>query len=125
MATVYLRKGRSSFYVRVFIPADLQAQLARREISRSLSTSDPSLADCRSKVADAKAAILFHTVRRNPHMTLAQIRSLVSRYICERLDEWEEAMYSGDELRDAGEWQDCLSGIAQSTVDDCFKALRS
>jgi integrase len=126
MATVHIRKGRSVFYVRVHVPTDLQVQLGREEISRSLRTSDPSLADCRSKVADAKAAILFHTVRRHPRMTPAQIRALVSRYIGERLDEWEEALAASDlDETVNGQWQDAVSAFAQSTVDECTAALRA
>ena len=61
-------------------------------------------------------------------MTTAQLRTFDSRYIEERLDEWEEATYSDggiEALRNGGEWQDSLSGFSQSTVDDCVEALRS
>ena len=61
-------------------------------------------------------------------MTTAQLRTFVSRYIEERLDEQEEATYSDggmEILRNSGEWQDSLSGFAQSAVEDCVAALRS
>jgi hypothetical protein len=49
-------------------------------------------------------------------MTPAQVRSLVSRYISERLDEWEELLVSSgldDEVN--GQWQGCLSACALTT----------
>ncbi len=58
-------------------------------------------------------------------MTAAQLRALVSQYIGERVDEWEEATYSFrgmEAVKDGGEWQDCLSGFPQSTADDCVEA---
>jgi len=93
MGMVYLRKDRrSSFYVRIHIPADLQVPIGREQISRSLGTSDKAVSQCRAKVADAKATIFFHTIRRNPSMSQEQIRRLVAQFIEEELDEWERSI---------------------------------
>lgn len=56
-------------------------------------------------------------------MTPAQVRSLVSRYISERLDEWEKFLASrglDDEVN--GQWQGCLSAVALSTGDESTAA---
>jgi integrase len=61
-------------------------------------------------------------------MTATQIRTLVSRYIGERLDEWEAALSSGekcvsDSLKKSRDWQDCLARFSESSADDGAKTL--
>ena len=61
-------------------------------------------------------------------MTVTQIRTLVSRYIGERLDEWEAALSSGekcasDSLKKSRDWQDCLARFSESSADDGAKTL--
>ena len=59
-------------------------------------------------------------------MTPAQVRSLVSRYISERLDEWEELLASSgldDEVN--GQWQDCLSALTFNAGDESSAARGS
>ncbi|GMV51977.1 MAG: hypothetical protein AMXMBFR67_35200 [Nitrospira sp.] len=126
MATVFTRHNRQSLYVRIFVPAELKPLLGRSEIWKSLDTSDQAIGELRSKIVAGKASALFLRIAQHGHcMTLAQIRGLVSRYIGERLDEWEEAIATSDlNTKVNGEWQDALSGFAQSTVEDCSKALR-
>ena len=59
-------------------------------------------------------------------MTPGQLRSLVSRYIGERLDEWEKSIASiGLDEKVNGQWQACLSVFAQNAVNECTAALRS
>jgi hypothetical protein len=59
-------------------------------------------------------------------MTPAQVRSLVSRYISERLDEWEKLFLASIGLDDEvnGQWQDRLSALAFSTRDEGSAACR-
>lgn len=130
MATSRSRKGRSSLYVRVFVPRNLRTLIGRSEIVKSLDTSNTTIGKLRAGLVTGKAARLFLFIQQRGHtMTTAQLRALISRYIGERLDEWEAATYSEDaieaERRNAGDWQDCLSLFSQSTVDDCVEALRS
>lgn len=124
--TVFTRHNRHSLYARIFVPAELKSLLGRSEIWKSLDTSDQGIAELRSKVVAGKASALFLHISQHGHsMTLAQIRSLVSRYITERLEEWEESIASWDlNNKVNGQWQDALSGFAQATVEDCSKALR-
>jgi integrase len=76
-----------------------------------------------------KMAQLYLFIRQQKDtMNKAQLRALVSKYVGERLDEWEDATYSAagmEALKHGGEWQDSLSGFAQSSVEDCVEALRS
>ena len=53
-------------------------------------------------------------------MTPAQVRSFVSRYISERLDEWEKSLLASIGLDDEvnGQWQDGFSAPALSTRDE-------
>ena len=57
-------------------------------------------------------------------MTPAQVRSLVSRYISERLDEWEKSLLASIGLDDEvnGSWQDGHSALAVSTGDESAAA---
>lgn len=129
MATTRSRKGRPSLYVRVSVPRNLRTLIGRSEIVKSLDTTDSAIGKLRAGLVTGKTARLFLFIQQQGHsMTTAQLRTLVSRYITERLDEWEEATYSPDgmdALRNGGQWQDSLTGFAQSAVDDCVAALRS
>jgi hypothetical protein len=67
-----------------------------------------------------------HFQNQGHTMTPAQVRSLVSRYISERLDEWEEFFVSSgldDEVN--GQWQDCLSACVLTTRDESTEARGS
>jgi integrase len=125
MATVH-RSNRRSLYVRIFVPADLKPLLGKEEIWKSLGTSDQAVAELRSRVVEGKASALFLHLQQHGHsMTLTQIRFLVSRYIKERLDEWEESIASthlNNEVN--GQWQDHLSDFCQSDIEDYAKGLR-
>lgn len=116
---VFRRSGNNILYVRVFIPARLQAVFnGKAEIVRSLDTSDHSIGDLRARVVHGRAASLFlHASRFSSTMDKTQIRILIAKYIDDRLDEWEEAT-SMSSLNNVvnGDWQDCLSAVAQSTV---------
>jgi hypothetical protein len=127
MGMVYIRKDRrSSFYIRIHVPADLQLPIGREQISRSLGTSDKAVSQCRAKVADAKATILFHKIRKHPNMSQEQIRRLVAQFIDEELDEWERSVVArGLDNRINGEWQDCLSALSQDRVDELTGELRN
>jgi integrase len=86
------------------------------------------MASCRGKVADAKAALLFHTIRSTPHMTPDDIRSLVAQYITDSLDAWERSYLTpavNDDLRQSHGWQDALEAFAQDKVDEVTEGLRS
>jgi hypothetical protein len=129
VATPVTRNGRASLYVRCIVPRALRSLIGRSEIVKSLDTSDSTIGKLRAGLVTGKAARLFLFIQQQGHsMTTAQLRSLVSRYIEERLDEWEEATYSDggiEALRNSGGWQDSLSLFSQGTVDDCTEALRS
>ncbi|MBA2485129.1 MAG: hypothetical protein H0V35_03350, partial [Nitrospira sp.] len=69
-------------------------------------------------------------------MTTTQLRALVSRYVEERLDEWEEAIYAPEHLKEralstcpeeegGSQWQDIHAAFSQATIEDCEQALRS
>ena len=125
---VFKRSGRSGLYVRICIPAHLQVFFDGREsFVKSLDTSEPSIAELRSKVVTGKASALFlHVQKQGYTMTPARLRFLVSRYIGARLDEWEESIASsGLDDKVNGQWQDGLSAFAQSAVDESAAALRS
>ncbi len=109
--------------------------IGRAEILKSLDTEDLAIAELRAQIVTGRTARLFLLIRQNKDtMTTLQLRALVSQYIGERLDEWEEAVYAREaqaelvqgNCPDGGsEWQDHLAAFSQSTVEDCVEALRS
>lgn len=137
MATTRSRKGRPSLYIRVSVPRSLRAIVGRSEIVKSLDTNNSSIGNLRAGLVSGKAARLFLFIQQRGHtMTKAEIRALVSRYIEERLDDWEENTYEPavqESLRKGNlpdeeggtEWQDIHALFSQSTAEDCEKALRS
>ncbi len=130
LQATHRRKGRRSFYARCIVPASLRQLLGRREIWRSLDTSDPAAAELRSNIVVGRTPALFLRLRKpeNRTMTQTELRRLVSRYIGERLQDWEDALYSGekpasDDLKTSGDWRDCLARFSESAVEDCAQAL--
>lgn len=137
MATPVTRNGRASLYVRCLVPRPLRGLIGRSEVLKSLGTDNLSIGKLRAVLVKGRMARLFLFIQQRGHtMTKAEIRGLVSRYIEERLDEWEESVYEPAALKrfnegnlpeeEGGtEWQDIHSLFSQSTVEDCEQALRS
>jgi hypothetical protein len=129
LATPISRNGRPSLYVRCVVPWSLRPLVGRSEILKSLDTEDPRVGELRAQMVTGRTAQLFLLIRQHKDtMNTAQLRALVSQYIGERLDEWEDATYSTagmEALKDGGEWQDSLSLFSQGTVEDCVEPLRS
>ena len=108
---VFRRSGNDTLYVRVFIPARLQAVFnGKADIVRSLDTSDQSIAGLRARIVHGRAASLFlHASSKKASSTMdkTKIRILIAKYIDDRLDEWEEATsMSGLDNAVNGDWQD-------------------
>ncbi len=74
------------------IPKRLRSYFeGRREVWRSLSTTDRAEAECRSLAWQAQGKRLFHTLQRHgDRMTKHQIEALVSRWLEDALDEDED-----------------------------------
>lgn len=68
MTTFLMRRG-ATYYFRQRIPLDLAARMGRRELRRSLGTSNPREARSRLVHARAHAEGLFDHLRRNPMLT--------------------------------------------------------
>jgi integrase len=61
--TPYLQRRNDSFNFRIAVPSDLLSIISRRELTKSLNTSDRSLAIPRSLFLAAKAKLLFQRLR--------------------------------------------------------------
>jgi integrase len=138
VATLF-RRNRRGWYSRFIIPADLRAVLSRREIQKSLGTAAYSEASLRAAVWEGRIASLLLRLRHHRDlMSPDQIKSLIREYITTRLEEWEEAWYSGERpacetmsvSRDEdgepspNQWQEDVAVFSQGTVEDTAQALK-
>jgi integrase len=120
--TAYLKrrcgKGRSgdSFYVRVRVPADLRDVYGKKEIGRSLHTSDPKEAKRRKHAVVAEIFADFERARLG-RLTSADIEDEAQRYLRERL----EAIQTdpGDAFKDSDQ-----GVLAEYVLTDHYEALR-
>lgn len=89
----FLPRKRTSFYTRLVIPGSVRSYFKdRREVWKSLRTSDRAEAEYRSLEWQAEGKRLFFTLqRRGAYMTKHQIETLVSRWLDDALDEAEDA----------------------------------
>lgn len=90
-SAIFLPAGRDSYYARLTVPLLLQPFLSgRKEVWRSLKTTDKELAHVRASTWHASGQRLFHTLKRyGDRMTKADIESLVQRWLDTALDEAE------------------------------------
>ncbi|MBX3325733.1 MAG: site-specific integrase [Nitrospira sp.] len=104
--STFLPRKRTSFYTRVVIPGRVRSYFKdRREVWKSLRTSDRAEAECRSLEWQAQGKRIFRTLRlHGDHMTKRQIETLVSRWLDDALDESEDARairpLNGDAIED-------------------------
>nr|WP_162245073.1 site-specific integrase [Rhodanobacter sp. Root480] len=77
----------------MFVPADLQRQLRRAEIIRSLRTTDASEALRRQSLWESHVGILFnHVRRRGRSMKPEELETLTQRYLATSFDEIEDRL---------------------------------
>ncbi len=137
VATTYL-KGQ--YYSRLLVPTDLRPIIGRREILKCLRVSTYRDAKLKAAWWEGRLSGLFQYLKVNPNaMKLAQVKPFVSRYIAERLEEWEEAWYGGENppcddptsvMRDddgeptQNQWQESLALFSEEAVKDYAHALK-
>ena len=112
MSTVILSRKRKSLYHRIWIPKTLRPFFnGRKEVWRSLGTTDREEAVCRSSKWISEAKRLFRILKQHGgRMTKEQLDALVSGWLASELDYAEDcrvlAGRMGDERR-----QDNLDGL--------------
>ncbi len=107
-----LRRRKSVFTSRVHVPADLVHLIGRREVLKSLRTSEQREARLRERQWQAHMAAMFGHLRRDGRrMDREQIDKLVSQYLSARFCEIEERLAVDVPMsNDAGreKWRDDL-----------------
>lgn len=81
----YLTRRGQTYHFRCRVPRPLVTRLGRRELKRSLRTTDTVLARGRALAVGACAFRLFETVRRNPLLDRAAIIDLMRSFYAQRL----------------------------------------
>jgi integrase len=124
-SSIFLHKGRKTYYHRSLVPKRLRTLLAGRgQIWRSLKTEDPEEAAVRSLHWDVRVQRLFFELKRNgDHMNTAQIEALVSHWLERELEEAEDYRAVVGSVTD--EYRDDVSLILSDQLQDAFKALVS
>jgi integrase len=86
-------KRKRKLSARIFIPADVQDLIGRREVWRSTRTGDPRSAKLRASIWRHHFETLFiQLAKARRTMTTNQISALVSAYLDARLDDVEERL---------------------------------
>lgn len=86
-----LHRRGSVFYSRLIVPHAFRSHVGRREILKSVRTTDRAQAKLKADVWEGHLAELFLLLRRHHEtMTPDQIAALVQRYITDSLDAGEE-----------------------------------
>jgi integrase len=129
VATIFLREGRSTYYVRVFVPASLHGILGRREIWKSLETESYETAKIRAALCDGRLSELFLLLKGNGGMKREQIDALVKLYVTAKLREAEEGWLTRRISEDDRETlslaiTDALEATQEQLVSNDFKKVQ-
>src|SRR4029077_4496871 len=95
-----VRRGRI-YYFRFRVPRDLICRTCRRELSRSLGTSDPSVARRRAAVVATAIPHLWMSLRNA--MNQEEIDAIVQSWLRAKLDEDRAHRMNSDEMKDYAE----------------------
>ena len=108
MPTPYRPKGYATYYVRKAVPARLRASVGRRELKRSLQTSDPAEAKRRAPAVVSELQRIIDQTDQGYAFSYSDVRSLAALYRKERRQEllniaardgWDCAQFDGAGLQ--------------------------
>lgn len=123
-----LRKRGATYHARAFVPADLVPQVGRKEIARSLQTSNFREALDRAAQWQGRLAGIWARMRSDPsNMTRERFDELIDCYLQAAIDEAEEYIANSEPLvlddgrnPDWDAWRDRL----QEQIEEADAAIR-